>query len=405
MEADTDTPQDAPAADQTDDSQSYSDEEETKDMQTAYREAMKKESKIDDDNPDGSTLPKSKGESTSDDKPVDDKKADDSSAKGKKDDSASAKDEEADKKKGEENKAKTDDSEDGDKKSDEDGDAKGKQKIDYSKPPKGMRKEAAADWEKLSPEGQKALTELQTKGEAALRQAGRREEALKPVSEALASVMKDHPQLAEAPLDKVGGYLAEMIAVDKAFQADPLRTILNLADDAKILPRLKEVMANADLDKLGVSGDSGQQGDADLRAIVEAQQKKIADLEKRDLTTEMRRANRKEELVTALDNFGKTAPHWDDVQDQVIDFVPVIAKDSAPGTSAEDIVATAYRTTMAMKGLDATGTTAPSDAVSKASAAAKANDLNVTSARSGSRADEDEDEDSIYKRVYRSHQS
>ena len=403
MEADETTPQDAPAAEpQTD--ETYTDQQEEDDMRQAYRAAEKKESKIDDDNPDSSLLPKSKGESTSDDA-VDDKKQADSSDKPKKeavDDKKKADSSDKPAKDDAKDDAKDAKGEEGEK----EGEAKDKPKIDYSKPPKGMRKEAAADWENLSPEGQKALTELQTKGEAALRQAGRKEEALKPVSEALATAFKDHPQLSEVPLDKVGNYLTEMIAVDKAFQADPLRTLLNLADQAGVLPKLKAVMEKADLEKLGASGqEGGESGDADLRRLVQQQAEQIKKLEGRDLTTEMRRANRKEELVTALANFGKDAPHWDDVQDQVIDFVPVIAKDSAPGTSAEDIVATAYRTTMAMKGLDATGSTAPSDAVSKAAAAAKANDLNVTSARSGSLEDENEDEDSIYKRVYRSHQT
>jgi hypothetical protein len=210
-----------------------------------------------------------------------------------------------------------------------------------------------------------------------LTEQGRVTQAAKPVYDVLVQAAREIPSMQDMTPAQIAADVFEMAKVQHALNADPVGTLLQIAQQHGALQGLAARL----------TGQPQQAAQPDLAKHIQALQAQIAQLADPSLVdrrVEQTLAQR--EVSRTVEEYASTKEHWTDVEPILPQFIEIAQQGQGDGASAKDILDAAYD--MAIHAIPAlrakvTAATAPATDPRLTAAQMKAKSVNVVSRPSG----------------------
>ena len=260
--------------------------------------------------------------------------------------------------------------------------------------PSELPKAVREHWKDIPAEARDAFANSQQEMSRKLSDQGRQVHALGPMRDALVEMVQDIPQLKDMPPADVLRHMTEFRNnVIKPLETDPLRTIMQVAEQRGIMPQLRDAL----------NGEQPSQASDAFKQLHEQNQ-----ILRRELTNINDRIASVERtpVQDQVTGFAEKVDHWADVEDVMPIYISTV-KAEKPEASTADVLQEAYDLAVMRRGLQkpAPESTTTVDAVADAERterALKASEVNVSGAPS---AETPLTEDQILNKVWRKHNS
>lgn len=211
-------------------------------------------------------------------------------------------------------------------------------------PPSHVPQAVKQHWASIPAEAREAISAAQKDASVRLAQAGRNEQALRPILNEVQRAHKSFPELANMTPDQIARDVFEMANTRANLIKDPVGTLLKVAQQTGKIGELAARLGQKDAG--GVEKIKLEQRIAEL----EARAAKAADpIQFKEIVDN---ALSERETNGLIAKFASAHEHWEAVEPLLPAFVQAIQQEGSH-TSAEDVLSAAYDMALTAKGLRA----------------------------------------------------